>query len=307
MEGKEDHSNFISEKFNLNRVRSGINEVQEKLNIIDSNFFREPSSLFPNHNEYNQNVKEHHEGGGSVNYYNSSQNFNRTPNIINSHTILERISNESTSRANDTESRAETGRIANYIPPCCTPKLQNIVSTLNLKCQLDLREIALKSRNAEYNPKRFAAVIMRIREPKTTALIFASGKMVCTGARNEDDSRKASRQYAKIIRKLGFNVKFSEFKIQNIVGSSDVKFPIRLEGLASDHAKFCSYEPEMFPGLIYRMHVPKIVLLIFVSGKIVLTGAKDRDDIYKAFDSIYSVLLQYRKVDKNASSAVSSH
>ncbi|KFV61037.1 TATA box-binding protein-like 2, partial [Dryobates pubescens] len=63
------------------------------------------------------------------------------------------------------------------------PQLQNIVSTVNLACKLDLKSIALHARNAEYNPKRFAAVIMRIREPRTTALIFSSGKMVCTGAK----------------------------------------------------------------------------------------------------------------------------
>ena len=79
--------------------------------------------------------------------------------------------------------------------------------------------------------QRFAAVIMRIRDPKTTALIFASGKMVVTGAKSEDDSRLASRKYARIVQKLGFDAQFSEFKIQNIVGSCDVKFPIRLEGL----------------------------------------------------------------------------
>ena len=134
---------------------------------------------------------------------------------------------------------------------------------------------------------------MRIREPKTTALIFASGKMVVTGAKSEDDSRLASRKYARIVQKLGFDAKFSEFKIQNIVGSCDVKFPIRLEGLAYSHGQFSSYEPEvcmavvvrltftyppsqLFPGLIYRMIKPKVVLLIFVSGKIVLTGAKVR-------------------------------
>ncbi|KDQ59642.1 hypothetical protein JAAARDRAFT_628099 [Jaapia argillacea MUCL 33604] len=154
------------------------------------------------------------------------------------------------------------------------PTLQNIVATVNLDCRLDLKTIALHARNAEYNPKRFAAVIMRIRDPKTTALIFASGKMVVTGAKSEDDSRLASRKYARIIQKLGFDAKFSEFKIQNIVGSCDVKFPIRLEGLAYSHGQFSSYEPELFPGLIYRMIKPKVVLLIFVSGKIVLTGAK---------------------------------
>ncbi|KAJ0014300.1 hypothetical protein Pint_20183 [Pistacia integerrima] len=152
--------------------------------------------------------------------------------------------------------------------------VMNIVSTVNLDCKLDLKQIALQARNAEYNPKRFAAVIMRIREPKTTALIFASGKMVCTGAKSEQQSKLAARKYARIIQKLGFPAKFKDFKIQNIVGSCDVKFPIRLEGLAYSHGAFSSYEPELFPGLIYRMKQPKIVLLIFVSGKIVITGAK---------------------------------
>ncbi|KAK4793653.1 hypothetical protein SAY86_024088 [Trapa natans] len=172
-------------------------------------------------------------------------------------------------------------------PSGIVPTLQNIVSTVNLDCKLDLKAIALQARNAEYNPKRFAAVIMRIREPKTTALIFASGKMVCTGAKSEQQSKLAARKYARIIQKLGFPAKFKDFKIQNIVGSCDVKFPIRLEGLAYSHGAFSSYEPELFPGLIYRMKQPKIVLLIFVSGKIVLTGAKVRDETYTAFENIY--------------------
>jgi len=98
--------------------------------------------------------------------------------------------------------------------------------------------------------------------------------MVVTGAKSEDDSRLAARKYARIIQKLGFEAQFTEFKIQNMVGSCDVKFPIRLEGLAFAHGHFSSYEPELFPGLIYRMVKPKVVLLIFVSGKVVLTGAK---------------------------------
>ncbi|KAK8329100.1 hypothetical protein V6Z11_A11G295700 [Gossypium hirsutum] len=125
-------------------------------------------------------------------------------------------------------------------PSGIVPTLQNIVSTVNLDCKLDLKQIALQARNAEYNPKRFAAVIMRIREPKTTALIFASGKMVCTGAKSEQQSKLAARKYARIIQKLGFPAKFKDFKIQNIVGSCDVKFPIRLEGLAYSHGAFSS-------------------------------------------------------------------
>lgn len=175
------------------------------------------------------------------------------------------------------------------------PQLQNIVSTVNLGCKLDLKTIALRARNAEYNPKRFAAVIMRIREPRTTALIFSSGKMVCTGAKSEEQSRLAARKYARVVQKLGFPAKFLDFKIQNMVGSCDVKFPIRLEGLVLTHQQFSSYEPELFPGLIYRMIKPRIVLLIFVSGKVVLTGAKVRGEIYEAFENIYPILKGFRK------------
>ncbi|XP_049917875.1 TATA box-binding protein-like 2 [Epinephelus moara] len=175
------------------------------------------------------------------------------------------------------------------------PQLQNIVSTVNLGCPLDLKFIALQARNAEYNPKRFAAVIMRIREPRTTALIFSSGKMVCTGAKSEEQSRLAARKYARVVQKLGFSARFLDFKIQNMVASCDVCFPIRLEGLVLTHQQFSSYEPELFPGLIYRMVKPRIVLLIFVSGKVVLTGAKERAEIYEAFENIYPILRGFRK------------
>uniref|UniRef100_A0A3B4YL86 TATA box binding protein n=1 Tax=Seriola lalandi dorsalis TaxID=1841481 RepID=A0A3B4YL86_SERLL len=156
----------------------------------------------------------------------------------------------------------------------------------NLGCKLDLKTIALRARNAEYNPKRFAAVIMRIREPRTTALIFSSGKMVCTGAKSEEQSRLAARKYARVVQKLGFPAKFLDFKIQNMVGSCDVKFPIRINFTDNIQVLISgSYEPELFPGLIYRMIKPRIVLLIFVSGKVVLT----------AFENIYPILKGFRK------------
>ncbi|SMN21692.1 similar to Saccharomyces cerevisiae YER148W SPT15 TATA-binding protein [Maudiozyma saulgeensis] len=208
----------------------------------------------------------------------------------------EKIENGNIQSNNNAEDDEEEEEEDDAATSGIVPTLQNIVATVNLGCRLDLKTVALHARNAEYNPKRFAAVIMRIREPKTTALIFASGKMVVTGAKSEDDSKLASRKYARIIQKIGFAAKFTDFKIQNIVGSCDVKFPIRLEGLAFSHGTFSSYEPELFPGLIYRMVKPKIVLLIFVSGKIVLTGAKQREEIYQAFEAIYPVLSEFRKM-----------
>ncbi|XP_055455734.1 TATA box-binding protein-like 2 [Psammomys obesus] len=185
----------------------------------------------------------------------------------------------------------------NPVPECygIMPQLQNVVSTANLACRLDLRKIALNAKNTEYNPKRFAAVIMRIREPRTTALIFSSGKLVCTGAKSEEESRLAARKYARVVQKLGFPARFLNFKIQNMVGSCDVKFPIRLEILALTHQQFSSYEPELFPGLIYKMVKPQVVLLIFTSGKVVLTGAKERSAIYEAFENMYPILESVKK------------
>ena len=228
----------------------------------------------------------------NISLYNAQNNNNL---LLNKNLSLNNYNNEGNIKNSDIE-----------------PKLQNIVSTANLGCPLKLRQIALQAKNAEYNPKRFAAVIMRIKEPKTTALIFSSGKMVCTGAKSEDDSRKASRKYAKIIKSLGFNVEFKEFKVQNIVGSCDIKFQIHLNKLNMHLGRLnsnnpnnkgkkyvCHYEPEIFPGLIYHMNKPEIVLLIFVSGKIVLTGAKEKQEIFDAFNKIFPLLKKYRNENKD--------
>jgi transcription initiation factor TFIID TATA-box-binding protein len=175
-------------------------------------------------------------------------------------------------------------------------RVQNIVATVNLGARVDLRTIAQTARNAEYNPRRFAAVIMRIREPRTTALIFASGKMIVTGAKTKEDSKTGARKYVAIIQRCGFpDVAYGDYKVQNMTASTDTGFPIRLEGLIFAHANYCTYEPELFPGLVYRLPDPKCVLLIFVSGKVVLTGAKTEEAMTLAFQKLFPVLVSFRK------------
>ena len=145
------------------------------------------------------------------------------------------------------------------IPEYSEPKLQNLVSTANLDCILDLKEIAVKCRNAEYNPKRFAAVIMRMKVPnRTTALIFKTGKMVITGARSEEASQTAAKSYEKAIKRVGFAVKLKGFEIQNMVGSCSVDYHISLEKLfqSKEGSQFSDFNPEKFPGLIYHMRFP---------------------------------------------------
>lgn len=172
---------------------------------------------------------------------------------------------------------------------------RNVVNSLNLNCELDLRKIYSRTRNSEYNPSRFHGLVMRIREPKCTALIFRTGKVVCTGAGNEELALLAARKFARIIQKLGFAVRFTEYKIQNYVASVDLRFPIRLEAMNQVHGQFSSYEPELFPGLIYRMVSPRVVLLIFVNGKIVFTGGKSREAVLTSLRTIYPVLQSFRK------------
>ena len=147
---------------------------------------------------------------------------------------------------------------------------------------------------------RFGAVTMRIRDPRCTALIFSTGKMVCTGSKCEEDAYKASRKFARIIQKLqteGPKVSFKEYKVVNMVANCDVRFPIRLERMATQDSTstFCTYEPELSPGLVYRMIHPKITLRIFASGKISLTGGKTREQLQDAFRLIYPILLLARK------------
>ena len=214
----------------------------------------------------------------------------------NSESIYFQKSKDITSDTNGTSKISEIDIMTSL------PNIENIVSTANLCVKLNLREIALKSKNAEYSPKRFSAVIIKIKEPKATGLIFSSGKIVCLGAKNEEESKRASRKIAKIIKSVGYPVIFKEFKIRNIVGSADVKCQISLINLYMDLMKrtlykgqsFVAFEPEQFPGLIYRMIEPNIVILIFSSGKLVLTGGKKNDDIYDGFKKIYPLLIKYK-------------
>jgi len=141
------------------------------------------------------------------------------------------------------------------------PTIQNVVATCSLQVSLDLAALYKKLKNAEYNPRRFKAVIVRDRNPKATALIFHTGNMVCTGTKSMEDAEMASKKFAKAVQQaLAKKVKFKDFKIQNVVGVGNVNFPIRLEGIKMAHGEFANYEPELFPGLIYRLELPKVWL-----------------------------------------------
>jgi TATA-box binding protein (TBP) (component of TFIID and TFIIIB) len=313
-------------------------------------------------------------------------------------------------------------KIATYVRLCPCPisvcfRLSPTHLTCSRACRLFYSRfiLSLQGRNTEYNPRKFASAVMRMREPRVTAVIFQSGKLVIFG-KSEHETRLGARKVARIIQKIdampddpvaqatslaaadaalleetqaaaaaaaaaattdkdaaagqptgdaaataaaaaassaaaaatgagtgpagsaansanaagpagtltarssGLStavtvvpvgapalplssadlarhsmVRFTEFKIQNIVAGADCRFPIHLDALASANENFCSYEPELFPGLVYRMAEPAVALMVFVTGRVVIIGAKSRGQAYLAFSNLYPVLLAHRK------------
>ena len=184
-------------------------------------------------------------------------------------------------------------------------ELQNVVATFNLGVDhLDLRAIALHKPFVEYNPQKFAAATIRIREPRTTALAFASGNMVCTGAKTEIEARVAGRKYVRILQKHGIPVSFRNFKIQNIVASAEIPHTLKLLELSRSYGPYVSYEPDLFPGLVFRTTAPKLVFLLFRSGKIVITGAKNRQEIESTFSSLfYGIVTKFIDYEDTSTSS----
>ncbi len=171
-------------------------------------------------------------------------------------------------------------------------RIENIVATVSLGVELELEKLAERLTMAEYNPDQFPGLILRLAKPRISALIFRTGKMVCTGAKNEIDLKNAVRALVKLLNDHGADVPLDpEVQIQNIVASGNLPAEVDLEQavLMLENAM---YEPEQFPGLIYRMTSPRVVLLIFGSGKIVCTGAKSERDVAEAVEKLYNQLRE---------------
>ncbi|MCI0500350.1 MAG: TATA-box-binding protein [Epsilonproteobacteria bacterium] len=180
--------------------------------------------------------------------------------------------------------------------------VENIVASTSFADKLDLDVIAQSLEEAEYEPEQFPGLVYRLSEPKTATLLFRSGKANCTGAKNVKDVQKTVNIIADKLRKLGVEVyKDKELKIviQNIVAISDLGTELNLNevamGLGLENVE---YEPEQFPGLVYRIRDPKVAMLLFGSGKIVCTGARQTEDVSKAVEKLSEELTSLDLVKK---------
>ncbi|KAL4473769.1 hypothetical protein ABPG74_022633 [Tetrahymena malaccensis] len=200
-----------------------------------------------------------------------------------------------------------------------TPKIQNVVATIKMvrqdgnsskpKQTFDLQEIAQKCRNTQYNPKRFPAVFMRIKDPKATGLIYSSGNMTIVGTRSTNESQTAAERIFGIIKKqLNVDCRFEnkEVQVRNIVASCKLGYSVCLDKIHDDkdHKVYSTYD-DTFPGLIYRYMLNpneqkkknNIIALVFASGKMVFTGAKSQEDIQQAYDKIKPQFIAFQKKD----------
>jgi transcription initiation factor TFIID TATA-box-binding protein len=168
--------------------------------------------------------------------------------------------------------------------------IENVVASATLNQKVDLNAVVKGYPGVEYRPEQFPGLVFRLKRPKTATLIFNSGKMVCTGAKSEKEARRAVMKVIKELKKSGIIIIGKpELKIQNIVASANLFGMIDLEKSAYTLGK-TMYEPEQFPGLIYRMAEPKVVILLFASGKLVCTGAKQEQDVYDAVEKLHQRL-----------------
>jgi transcription initiation factor TFIID TATA-box-binding protein len=176
-------------------------------------------------------------------------------------------------------------------------RIENVVACAALKHGIDLSAVVKAFPVVDYRPKRFPGLIFKLKRPRTTILIFSTGKMVCTGARSERDAVRALKKVVRTLNKGGIIINGKlETGIKNVVATASLGGKVDLLQLYDSEKGMrgrITYEPEQFPGLIYRMNDPKVVILLFSSGKLVCTGARKEEDVHRAVDNLG------QKLDKN--------
>lgn len=158
-------------------------------------------------------------------------------------------------------------------------KVQNIVATTSLNVQVPLTKLARSQGNTEYNPEQFPGLVLRVPKPKSAVLVFSSGNLVCTGTKSIEQVKLVIKAVIRQLAKIGVRVKEKpKIKVQNIVasGSIDMKLNLNLLALELENTE---YEPEQFPGLVYKLIEPTATFLLFTNGKLVCTGTKNRQQL----------------------------
>lgn len=165
-------------------------------------------------------------------------------------------------------------------------KIQNIVATTSLNVKVPLTKLVKSNANTEYNPEQFPGLVLRIKNPKSAVLVFSSGNLVCTGTKSITQVNKVIEQVIKQLKKIGVYVKDKpKITVQNIVASGSINLMLNLNEL-SLKLENTEYEPEQFPGLVYKLMEPNATFLLFSNGKLVCTGTKNKKQLEESMKQI---------------------
>ena len=183
-------------------------------------------------------------------------------------------------------------------------KIENIVASATFGIRVPLEKMVEHLEGTEYEPEQFPGLVYRVKDPKAAMLIFSSGKIVCTGARNIADVKKAIEKVAMMIKTLDLDVpKTYKIQIENIVASAQIPARLDLDKIAFE-LENSEYEPNQFPGLVYRMKDPKAALLLFGSGKVICTGIRKIEDVEYAMEFVFKKLKSIDALKKQSIDAV---
>ncbi|CAI5683580.1 TATA box-binding protein-like 1 [Oreochromis niloticus] len=171
--------------------------------------------------------------------------------------------------------------------------ITNVVATFRTRCHLNLRTIALEGTNVIYKPE-VGKVLMKLRKPMITASIWSSGKIICTGATSEDEAKLGARRLARCLQKLGFKVRFSAFKVVNVLAVCSMPFAVHLIDFTKNNRPIASYEPELHPAATYRIKNLKATIQVFSTGSLTVTGPNVQN-VATAVEQVYPLLFECQK------------
>ncbi|HDL02277.1 MAG TPA: TATA-box-binding protein [Candidatus Pacearchaeota archaeon] len=185
-------------------------------------------------------------------------------------------------------------------------KVQNIVATTSLEEKVSLTKLARTQPNTEYNPDTFPGLVLRVKDPKSAVLVFSSGNLVCTGTKSVAQVRDVVQQVIKQLKKIGVNVKIKpKITVQNIVASGAIDLKLNLNTLSLE-LENTEYEPEQFPGLVYKLEDPTATFLLFSNGKLVCTGTKNKaqldDSMVQLNKNVRAALKRIKEIEKKKAS-----
>ena len=181
-------------------------------------------------------------------------------------------------------------------------KIQNIVATASLEKDVSLTTLARTQPNTEYNPDTFPGLVLRVKKPKSAVLVFSSGNLVCTGTKSISQVRDVIQQVIKQLRKIKVNVTIKpKITVQNIVASGALNLDLNLNTLSLE-LENTEYEPEQFPGLVYKLDDPTATFLLFSNGKLVCTGTKNKaqldDSLIQLNKNVRAALRRIKEIEK---------